>query len=333
MSRYSTALLICVASFVAFLGGALTNTIALYAAGLALLVAAFYVDRRAREKQRAEQCLASSGRSLVGLQAQGAQPERKAVEAKKPTSAKKTASAPGKEAVAKPQPAKPEADVTFRLSDLKTGVACEQLDEHVGPTAVDYERYKGLFEESKGFPFERNPAVPEVPASEDHMRSPLLKPSGDIARDEQAVIREIMRYLIGFRQRAVRAGKRMYPLDKNGVLSAYSKTMSYTYYSYTTRTESCYDGGVCSVAGDEETITNDIRVKLISEDEYVKQREKACAEGEAYIDERQGFAYDGDLAFEGQTEAFVYRATSHSVPKLYLHRPFGMKDSLVITDF
>lgn len=231
------------------------------------------------------------------------------------------------------QPEKPRSDVTFRLSDLKTGVACEPLDKRADPTTDNYDRYKSFFEESKTSTFKQGSKIPALFASRDHMSSPLQKPTGNVARDEQAACREIMRYLWGNRQQATRAGKQMDALDLWKSLWTGPGYLDYEYYSYTTGYESCYDGGVCSVAGEGDTKTKDITVELISNDEYAKRREEACVLGQAHVDERQQFAYDGDLAFEGQTEAFIWRPTPNSVPVLYLQRPFGMKGCLTIRDF
>ncbi len=223
--------------------------------------------------------------------------------------------------------AKLQDDVTFLLSDLKTQITCESLGQYADPMAEgNYKYYKDFFKDKTVSYFLPNPTVQTAYTSGDHMSSPLRKPTGDVVRDEQYVICEIMRYLQGNRQNAVRKGKGMNPLDFRSSISVRQGHLSYTYvYSYTFKTEACYDGGVCSIAGEEEIPAKFIAVELVSEVDYNKYREEACTAGETYADDRKRFGYDSNLAFETETE--VYMRDSHT---LYLYKPFGMKECLKI---
>ena len=228
----------------------------------------------------------------------------------------------------KPQPEKSQVGAVFHLSDLKTQIPCGPLDQCADPRVADnYERSKKFFEEVTWDDTWLNPAMQTVPAFGDHMRSPLLKPTGSVACDEQTALSEIMRFLQGNRQYMVRMGNKMAPLDFQHSVQIYKGRLEYTYDSYQAWDSGCYDSGTFE-PGEYYTAHRTITVYLATEREYRETCERACTDAHVVAAAKKALSYDGSLTFEDDTEAFIQCARNEYT--LYLHKPFGMKDCLRI---
>lgn len=334
MYKFSASIPLFVLAALAFAYGAATYLIAMFAVGTVLLVAAFYVARRAKEKELSESRSASSLRApelaeqverlqqsvdaltkeverLNVLESSGStetvpsvsrvttspkQPERKAPERGSYPVARK-ADGP------KPQPARPQA------ISLQAQSVSEKVAERDTPR-----RLRGLMISGSESRTPKGPTEEEVRhlqriadsffADRDRV---LAVPSGDLSADRLQVMTELYLFL----KASHHSGPP--PFASGGTRA--EKDQIDCFHSERTHSERCYDGGCSGFESEHYRVEEKLHISIVDEERWDFECSRRGDQKGFHPARRWDYygALKNDDALVLLTEG----------GELYLHHPFG----------